>query len=136
TPVEKRLGTDLVYYHEPTHSFMLVQYKRVDPIKQSFTVDQRLRDQLDRLEQVAELSAGPTSPDDWRLGADSCFLKLAWWPEHREAIDALADGMYLPLSYVRLLLQDDCTRGRGESRILGRTTVPRYLVNSQFNELV
>lgn len=29
TPVESRLGTDLIYYHEPTHSFVLVLLKRL-----------------------------------------------------------------------------------------------------------
>lgn len=29
TPIESRLGTDLIYYHEPTRSFVMVQYKRL-----------------------------------------------------------------------------------------------------------
>lgn len=136
TPVEARLGTDLIYYHEPTHSFVLVQYKRLDARTRSLTVDKRLLRQMDRLEAVAALSSSPVQPHDWRLGTDSCFLKLAYWPDNRQKFHELAQGMYLPLSYARLLLANDCTRGRGESRILGMETVERYLVGTQFIELV
>lgn len=136
TPVESRLGTDLIYYHEQSHSFVLVQYKRVDPVGRSLTVDKRLLDQMDRLESVAGLSRPQRKPSDWRLGGDPCFLKLAYWSEGRSASQQLARGMYLPLSYARILLEDDCTRGRGSSRILGPETVDRYLVATQFIDLV
>ena len=45
--VEARVGVDLVYYHVNTKSFVLVQYKCL-PDK-DLLVDQRLRNQLDRL---------------------------------------------------------------------------------------
>ncbi|WP_175583185.1 hypothetical protein [Nocardia cyriacigeorgica] len=143
TDIESRQGTDMIYYYEPTSSFILVQYKRLDPVNHTMSVDDRLLGQLDRLENVARLSKPPARPDDWRLGSDPCFLKLAYWkggPETRP--DSLAPGMYLPVSYVRLLLQDDCTlsgryRGNGEpGRMLGYKQVPRHLVNTQFIELV
>ncbi|MEV0049029.1 hypothetical protein AB0H34_00850 [Saccharopolyspora shandongensis] len=136
TPIETRLGTDLIYYHEQSHSFVLVQYKRVDPRERSLTVDKRLLGQLDRLEGVAKLSRTPECPSDWRLGGDPCFLKLAYWKEKSGAAQELARGMYLPLSYVRLLLDDDCTRGRAKSRILNPKTVERYIVAHQFTDLV
>jgi hypothetical protein len=139
TPVESRLGTDMIYYHEPTESFVLVQYKRLDPADRSIYVDQRLRDQLDRLEKVAELGKDPAQPSEWRLGSDPCFLKLAHWPTDRRPVDGLAPGMYLPISYVRLLLDDDCTRGvrtNSHARLLGYDHVERYLVNTQFIDLV
>jgi hypothetical protein len=46
--------------------------------------------------------------------------------------------MYLPVSYVRLLLEDDRTLGsrKKSSRALGYGIVDRYLVSSQFVELV
>lgn len=143
TDVESRLGTDMIYFHEPTSSFILVQYKRLDPVKHTMSVDARLLDQLDRLEDVARLSGPATRPDDWRLCGDPCFLKLAYWPDSPNTrLDSMAPGMYLPVSYVRLLLQDDCTlsgrtRNNGESgRMLGYPQVPRHLVNTQFIELV
>ncbi|MGI8335264.1 hypothetical protein ACRYCC_35390 [Actinomadura scrupuli] len=141
TPVEARLGTDMIYYHEPTESFVLVQYKRLDPIHRSIRVDGRLRRQLDRLEDVERMSRSPAKPSEWRMGGDACFLKLAYWPTDSVArpVEGLVPGMYLPLSYVRLLLADDCTRGPrtgSEARILGYKQVERYLVATQFVEMV
>ncbi len=139
TAVEARLGTDMIYYHAPTHSFILVQYKRLDPRTRSMYVDQRLMKQLDRLDGVAKLSDKPRNPSEWRLGIDSCFLKLAYWPNGGEAHEGLAPGMYLPISYVRMLLGDECTRGTGynsEARILSYDRVERHLVGTQFVELV
>ncbi|MCK9926966.1 hypothetical protein MXD62_07255 [Frankia sp. Mgl5] len=139
TPAEARLGTDMIYYHEPTRSFVLVQYKRLDLISRSVYVDDRLRSQLDRLEKVAQLSVAPGSPSEWRLGTDPCFLKLAYWPNDSRPVDSLAPGMYLPLSYVRILLEDDCTLGskvNSRARVLGYKNIGRYLVGTQFIELV
>ncbi|MEW5627269.1 hypothetical protein AB1388_11955 [Streptomyces hydrogenans] len=137
TPVEGRLGSDLIYYHEATQSFVMVQYKRLPPVERWIYVDDRLRRQLDRLEAVAQIGRPAHAPHDWRLGSDPCFLKLAYWPEDGRADPGgPAAGMYLPLSYVRLLLQDDCTRGPNGGRRLGYDYADRHLINSQFIELV
>lgn len=138
TNVETHLGTDMIYYHESTKSFVLVQYKRLDHKTKSLTVDDRLRGQLDRLEQVGKLSQEPTVPSEWRMSRDSCFLKLALWPSDTtvQPVDGLVPGMYLPLSYVRLLLAAPCTLGPREGRRLGYKEVERHLVGSQFVELV
>ncbi len=136
TSVESRLGTDLVYYHEATHSFVLVQYKRLDSRERSIRVDDRLRSQMERLDSVAKRSSAPVRPGDWRLGRDPCFLKLAYWPEKHSPSQELTPGMYLPLSYVHLLLADECTRGRGDARILSYERVGRHIVGTQFIELV
>jgi hypothetical protein len=135
--VEHRTGTDMLYYYQPTESFVLVQYKRIDPVKRFTLVDARLRSQLTRLEKVASLSRSAQGPDDWRLAGDPCFLKLAYWPQSDSGlqVDGLAPGMYLPVSYVRLLLEDACT-GDDEQRHLGYPQVARHIVNTQFIELV
>jgi hypothetical protein len=140
-PLESRTGTDLIYYHVPTKSFTLVQYKRLDPRKREIRVDERLRSQLERLEKVAQLNSSPTQPHEWRLGSDPCFLKLAYWPEDisKKPVEGLAHGMYLPVSYVRMLLENDCTLGPqkdSQARLLGYDRVDRHLVGAQFVELV
>ncbi|MGH3617992.1 MAG: hypothetical protein ACRDQV_08185 [Pseudonocardiaceae bacterium] len=136
TPVESRLGADLIYYHEATSSFVLVQYKRLSSSKELY-VDARLRTQMDRLDEVAKLSRPPRTPNDWRLSGDSCFLKLAHWPDGRPNDPRLpTQGMYLPVSYARMLLTDDCTRGPREGRLFSYDNVDRYLVTTQFAELV
>ncbi|MFI1464985.1 hypothetical protein [Nocardia carnea] len=142
TPVEARLGTDLIYYHHQTKSFVLVQYKRLNPATRTVSVDDRLYRQLARLETVEQLSTAPARPDDWRLSPSACFLKLAYWPDNGGRATDLADGMYLPVSYVRLLLDDPCTlSGRtrkdgSAGRVLGYPQVPRRLTNTQFIDLV
>ncbi|MGW1809151.1 hypothetical protein [Streptomyces sp. NPDC002078] len=136
TPVESRLGTDMIYYHHGTHSFVLVQYKRLDPRSKEYRVTKQLRDQMDRLEKVSALSTDPARPHEWRLGKDACFLKFAHWRHGAPPSSDLAPGMYLPLSYARVLLGDDCTRGPRDGRIISYERVGRYLVSSQFTELV
>ncbi|MFB4308630.1 hypothetical protein [Actinomadura sp. GTD37] len=138
TPVEARLGADLIYYHEATQSFILVQAKRLPPDAGTrwIYVDQQLRGQLDRLEQVAELSRTPQAPHEWRLGSDPCFVKLAYWPLEETVDPGPAPGMYLPVPYVRLLLEDDATRGTGGGTRLGYGYVDRYLGNTEFTALV
>lgn len=147
TKVEGRLGTDLIYYHAQTMSFVLVQYKRLDPHTKTVSVDDRLVRQLSKLRGVSQLSRKPETPDDWRLGGDSSFVKLAWWQLDREGFDlqrpdALVPGMYLPVSYAHLLLRNDCTlsgRTREDGtpgRILGYKQVARRLDNDQFIGLV
>ncbi|NKY30760.1 hypothetical protein [Nocardia gamkensis] len=64
TNVEARLGTDMIYFYEPTSSFVLVQYKRLDPTRRTMSVDARLLGQLDRLEEVARLSRSAARPED------------------------------------------------------------------------
>jgi hypothetical protein len=141
TPIEGRTGTDMVYYHEPTQSFTLVQYKRLASRAKPMYADKRFYDQLDRLEEVARMSKAARMPSEWRLGGDPCFMKLAYWPEHENAhaTRELAHGMYLPVSYIRILLKDDSTRGTkagSQARILGYDNVERHLVGQQFVELV
>nr|WP_168511971.1 hypothetical protein [Streptomyces sp. S1D4-11]QIY98784.1 hypothetical protein HEP87_38495 [Streptomyces sp. S1D4-11] len=140
TPVEARLGADLIYYHEATQSFVLVQAKRVPPTADTrwIYVDDRLLGQLDRLDQVAALSRPPHAPHEWRLGTDPCFVKLAYWPMDEIVAPGPAPGMYLPVPYVRMLLDDETTHPHGfdgGSR-LGYGYVDRYLGNTEFTALV
>jgi hypothetical protein len=140
-PVESRTGTDVIYYHQPTQSFVLVQYKRLDQDKKLIYVDERFCGQLERLEKMASISRLAAAPSEWRLSSDPCFVKLAHWHD-RETENAnieLVPGMYLPVSYLRLLLEDESTRGTragSTARYLGYSTVERHLVNDQFVELV
>ncbi|GAA5038659.1 hypothetical protein [Actinopolymorpha pittospori] len=137
TKVEARLGTDLIYYHENTQSFTLVQYKRLDRGTKSIRVNPRLRNQMKRLGRVSELSRDALKPDEWRIGKDCCFLKLALWEDDDEAHDTgMTKGMYIPLSYAELLIDDETRRGPQGGDILGYENVDRYLINTQFIELL
>jgi len=103
--------------------------------------NKRFYDQLERLGEVEQISKSAVKPSEWRLGGDSCFMKLAYYPENenQHARRELAHGMYLPVSYIRMLLKDDSTRGTkagSQARILGYDNVERHLVGQQFIELV
>jgi hypothetical protein len=136
TPVESRLGTDMIYYHHPTHSFVLVQYKRLKSRHKEYRVNKQLLDQMDRLEQVSRLSSKPAHSHEWRLSPDACFLKFAHWRNGAASSTELAHGMYIPLSYARVLLEDDCTLGPKGGRIFSYERAVSYLVGSEFAELV
>ncbi|MEU6330770.1 hypothetical protein ABZ851_26365 [Streptomyces sp. NPDC047049] len=136
TPVESRLGTDMIYYHHPTHSFVLVQYKRLESRHKEYRVNKQLLDQMDRLEQVSRLSSKPARSHEWRLSPDACFLKFAHWRKGAVSSTELAHGMYIPLSYARVLLEDNCTLGPRGGRIFSYERAASYLVGSEFAELV
>ncbi|MFI6929327.1 hypothetical protein [Streptomyces sp. NPDC050287] len=136
TRVESRLGTDMIYYHHPTHSFVLVQYKRLESRNKEYRVNKQLLDQMDRLEQVSQLSSQPARSHEWRLSQDACFLKFAHWRNGTGSSTELARGMYIPLSYARVLLEDDCTLGPRGGRIFSYERANRYLVGSEFADLV
>jgi hypothetical protein len=125
--VEARTGADLIYYHVNTRSFVLVQYKRMQ--RGSLVVDNRLRGQLARMEALTSINQKPSQPDDWRIGPDFGFLKLADADGRDTPADRLVRGLYLPSSYTRILL------GQGRTR-LGYGTGDRYLTNQQFIDLV
>ncbi|GFJ84935.1 hypothetical protein Phou_091150 [Phytohabitans houttuyneae] len=125
--VEAKTGADLIYYHVNTKSFVLVQYKRLH--RRTLSIDDRLRDQLARMDDLAKLNQQPSQPDDWRIGPDFGFLKLADTMAHETPADRLIRGLYLPSSYVGILLAQNRTR-------LGYDTVDRHLSNKQFIEFV
>ncbi|MER7007781.1 hypothetical protein ABT297_32720 [Dactylosporangium sp. NPDC000555] len=125
--VEARTGADLIYYHVNTESFVLVQYKRL--VGRSYPVDERLVDQLNRMERLAKLNRNPTRPHEWRIGPEFSFLKLADIKQKNVPPDRLVNGLYLSTSYTRMLLAENLTR-------LGYDSVERHLSNQQFIDLV
>ncbi|WP_073743017.1 hypothetical protein [Streptomyces sp. CB02115] len=138
TPVESRLGADLIYYHEATQSFILVQVKRLpsEAGTRWMYADKQLLGQMDRLDRVAAMSKAPLTPHEWRLGSDPCFIKLAYWSQKETVDPGPAPGMYLPVPYVRMLLNDHVTSGPNKGSRLGYGYVERYLGNTEFTQLV
>ncbi|MFD7111777.1 hypothetical protein ACFWAF_16455 [Streptomyces microflavus] len=88
------------------------------------------------MEQVSQLSSKPARSHEWRLSTDACFLKFAHWRNGAASGSELAHGMYIPLSYARVLLEDDCTLGPKGGRIFSYERAVGYLVGSEFAELV
>jgi hypothetical protein len=135
SPVEARVGVDLLYFHKRTKSLVGVQYKRL--IKEHVTVDERLRDQIERMKAISkDLHVPPSSPEHWRVGHDWMYLKLARTRAMDPDSSDLIKGLYLPLSYLELLLVDDPVLGpRGACR-LGYDTIDRYITSTLFIDLI
>lgn len=128
---EAATGGDLLYYHVQSHSCVVVQYKRLERGGGRFRIDKRLPGQIERLTTINDMATAPKYIDDWRLGPDSCYLKLI---EPQGLVDPDDSGMiagrYLPLSYFQTLLNLS-----GETTSV-RTAGLRHLTNSLFIQLV
>ncbi len=134
--LERQTGTDLIYYRHYRSGFILVQYKRMrkSPKERTATYypDGQLREELARV-RALPTAAPARSPDEWRLTADSFFVKLVAEDLARPTANKLVRGMYLPGSLVDLLLESaergDVPRGWSAKNL---TT---YLSNEEFLQL-
>jgi hypothetical protein len=135
SPAETRVGVDLLYFHKRTKSLVGVQYKRL--VKESVTVDERLHDQVERMKAVSKkLDIPPSTPEHWRVGQDWMYVKLARTNVMDPDSSEIIKGLYLPLSYLELLLVDDRVIGPRGGRRLGYDTVDRYITNTLFIDLI
>ncbi|GAA1833921.1 hypothetical protein [Actinomadura chokoriensis] len=134
-PVETRAGVDLLYFHKSTKSLVGVQYKRLT--EKQVWVDDRLLSQITKMKAVSQaLKAVPTTPGHWRIGQDWMYLKLAQTRSLNPDSAELIKGLYLPISYLELLLGDQGIRGPKNGRSLGYKNVDRYLSNTLFIDLM
>lgn len=137
-PQEGKVGVDLVYYHRNSRSLILVQYKRLEDNKE-VRVDERLRRQIKRMESLNRLQREPEHHTDWRIGSDYCFVKLCRTNTPSGEIDPtnveLLPGLYLPLSYLRLVLKDPRVLGPRDGTYLGYDRVERHIDNTIFFQL-
>ncbi|MEV7550572.1 hypothetical protein AB0N89_13185 [Amycolatopsis sp. NPDC089917] len=137
-PQEGKIGVDLVYYHRNSRSLILVQYKRLEGNKEVL-VDKRLRRQIERMEPLQGLQREPAHHTDWRLGPDYCFLKLCRTNTPSGEIDPanleLLPGLYLPLSFLHLVLKDPRVLGPRGGAYLGYDRVERHIDNTTFFHL-
>jgi hypothetical protein len=88
------------------------------------------------MEKLTGLNQTSQEPDQWRIGSDCAFVKLAETRGSDSEAFGMIRGLYLPLSYVRILLDHDSTLGDRGGRRLGYGIVGRYLSNKQFIDLV
>lgn len=137
-PQEGHIGVDLVYYHRNSRSLVLVQYKRLENNKEVL-VNKRLRSQIERMESLQGLQREPEHHADWRLGSDYCFLKLCRTNTPSGEIDPtnpeFLPGLYLPLSFLRLVLKDPRVLGPQGGKYLGYDRVERHIDNTTFFQL-
>lgn len=77
-PIETRLGTDLIYYHQQRRSFILVQYKRMVPDGSSLRcrVDDHFRKQLDVMRTLDNKCGQGEPGGDYRMVPTPSFMKI------------------------------------------------------------
>jgi len=137
-PLEKQLGTDLIYYNETFSCFLMVQYKAMEEESSEAVYrfpNKQLTDEIDRMNSVlAELKkcAVNTEADGYRLSENPFFLKIC----PRIVFDpdnvGLVKGMYLPLDYWNLISNHPSLIGPKGGKRLSYKNVRRYFDNSAF----
>lgn len=140
---EIALGVDLIYYQETRASLTLVQYKAVkrdgDDWYYRPSGDRHISRQLDRMRAVDQKCLqSAAQDDDYRLSAAPCWIKLCRSDDVIPRTDELIRGMYLTRAYFERLKDDPDTPCRGNHGAVRFSygTVPRYLDNTTFTQLV
>jgi hypothetical protein len=119
SPAETHTGADLVYLRRNPDTFVLVQYKVLEPLAERlvFRPDGRLDDQVRRMLRLEQMPRGQVSadaPSDYRLGEGFSFVKFVKpSAEPQDRPGSLAPGYYLPSEFVRRMLLSPDTGPRG-----------------------
>ncbi|NUW43300.1 hypothetical protein [Nonomuraea rhodomycinica] len=138
---ETAMGVDLIYFHETRRSFVLVQYKRLERADGDWSYypsrDRSLDRELDRMRAVDATCANVREGDDYRLNSGPCWIKLCRSETTIPRTDELVQGMYLTRAYFeRLRNSSGVLDGSRKGIRFGYKTVPRYLDNTTFGQLV
>jgi hypothetical protein len=144
TALERQTGADLIYFNATFQSFVLIQYKVMEPYadgrEPGFRFpNKQLTAELARMDATLALIDGEELPGhrhDYRLNPDPFFLKLC--PRIALAPDSvgLTKGLYLPLGYWRRVEQDGDLRGPRGGSVVSYRNVGRYLDNTSFATMV
>jgi hypothetical protein len=141
TRVENTLGVDLLYYLHPYRSYVLVQYKSMDPEgdEEGFRpVGASYRAELERMRLFMRDHPLPEAAElmSYRLHPGLFYFKLCGRTVLNPLATKMIGGMYLPLDYWELLLGAPETRGPRGGLMINYGTAGRYLTNTQFVELL
>ncbi|MEU1966413.1 hypothetical protein ABZ541_21555 [Micromonospora sediminicola] len=132
-PIETRLGTDLIYYHQQRRSFILVQYKRMvsDGSSLRCRVDDHFRQQLDVMRALDKKCGQGEPGGDYRMVPTPSFVKIC----HLDTLDvdstSMISGMCMPREQVEKHLERP-----DAANYLDFHTVKDYLTSTLFAQLV
>ncbi len=145
-PLEAQTGADLLYFNETYNSFIMVQYKAMRPEARHgdtrthvYRPDDQLIEEIRRMDEIRAVIANIKEPDSlagYRLNSEPFYLKLC--PNTNLNLDdkGLFPGMYFPLEYWKILINDPVTAGPRGGRIVCFENVRRKLSNTDFVQLV
>jgi hypothetical protein len=132
-PIETRVGTDLIYYHQQRGSFVLVQYKRMDPEGPALCcrVDDHFRKQLDVMRDLDSRCRQGELSGDYRMVPTPSFVKICQLDTLDVDSTSMISGMCMPREQVDKYLQrPDCPK------YLDFHTIRDYLTSTLFAQLV
>ncbi|WP_331326921.1 hypothetical protein [Methylobacterium fujisawaense] len=142
-PLEEQTGSDLIYFNEAFRSFVFVQYKALEKIrdqpefrwadKDQFSIEiermDGLIEKLDKLEPDLD-------PNGFRLTSNPFLLKfcsrVVFNPDDR----GLFPGIYLPLGLWKMLASSGRLKGSKGGNLLTYANVGRRLSGPEFVSLV
>jgi hypothetical protein len=132
-PVERSLGVDLIYYTHRFDAYVLIQYKslRREGSEWVYRPDEQLKKELARMRAIP-VEAWSGRPDDFRLTAEACYIKVCKSLLSTPLAEGLIPGWYLPVSYWDALSSFGKLSGPKGGIVLTANTVGRYLNNEQF----
>jgi len=139
--IEETLGVDLLMYHHTYKSYVLIQYKRMTKEGDSLSyrpVNRSYDSEINRMEefQSKPLQSNELSTNNYRLNDEFFYFKLCPAEIKEPMSTKMVPGMYLPLSYWKLLLSSNETLGKKGGRTISYNNVRRYINNTLFVELV
>jgi hypothetical protein len=146
TPLEMQTGADLLYFNATYESFVFVQYKVMEKVRESGAPEAIYR--LPNAQLAAEIvrmdallthmkSAGkPADRRGFRLHENPFYLKLCPRIVFNPDDVSLTPGMYFPLDQWRFIEKDGDLVGARGGRVISYRNVGRYLHNTGFSDLV
>ncbi|MGC4835207.1 hypothetical protein ACLQ3D_12000 [Micromonospora vinacea] len=132
-PIETRLGTDLIYYHQQRRGFVLVQYKRMvqDGPSSRCRVDDHFRQQLDVMRSLDNKCRQSEAVGDYRMVPTPSFVKICQLDTLDVDSTSMISGMCMPREQVEKYLERPDARSYLDSQ-----TVRDYLTSTLFAQLV
>jgi hypothetical protein len=132
-PIETRLGTDLIYYHQQRRSFVLVQYKRLvlDGSHWRCRVDEHFQDQLEVMRTLDTRCLPRDTGGDYRMVPTPSFVKVCRLDTLDVDSTSMITGMCMPREQVERYLK------RPDSpKYLDPDTFKDHLTSTMFAQLV
>lgn len=144
-PLETVLGIDLLIYQESYKSYLLVQYKIMEPVSGrngktwSYLVDEQIQKQIMAMDKgMVAIQRQPVTAAgimDWRLDSGAFYFKFCETTRPDARDDALVGGITLGLDHLKSFLTLSQSDGDNGGHRIGYGNCPRYLNNTQFIEL-
>lgn len=162
--LEETTGADIIYYDNTYCSHVMIQYKMMttEELKREnekdrkdkkkvlkateaakvyyYSPDGKFRDQVTRMKSFMERVSGNctalTETTAYRLDSNWFYFKLCEPYDFKPISPDLADGIYIPLEYMVLLLDSPQVKGPRDGIKITRKNVGRHVPNTLFLKLL